>query len=132
MTRSTCDSGRLGSLGTPECSLSGVAGERVHGADLAFQFRRAKAGEKESPVSCDFVGLVATIVSPFRRAGFSLLDNGKLRLSKIGDVKIVLHRPVTGRCKTLTIRRDVSATGTLAFPEVEPKPLEPTPERCRR
>jgi putative transposase len=42
------------------------------------------------------------------QSGFALKD-GKLRLSKIGDVKIKLHRPIAGKVKTLTITR--SATG---------------------
>ena len=31
--------------------------------------------------------------------------NGKLHISKIGDIKIVLHRPIQGKIKTLTIKR---------------------------
>ena len=44
----------------------------------------------------------------YAQSGFSIV-NGKLRLSKIGDVKIKLHRPIEGKIKTLTITR--SATG---------------------
>lgn len=44
----------------------------------------------------------------YAQSGFSL-RNGKLRLSKIGDVRIKLHRPLEGQVKTLTITR--SATG---------------------
>jgi putative transposase len=44
----------------------------------------------------------------YAQSGFAL-KGGKLRLSKIGDVKIKLHRPVEGKIKTLTITR--SATG---------------------
>src|SRR5215210_3065301 len=44
----------------------------------------------------------------YAQSGFSLND-GKLRLSKIGDVRIKLHRPVEGKIKTLTVMR--SATG---------------------
>lgn len=97
--------------------------------DLAFQafFRRAKAGEKEVGYP-RFRGFGRYDSFTFPQSGFALLDNGKLRLSKIGDVKIVLHRPVTGRCKTLTIRRDSVGNWYACFScEVEPKPLEPTP-----
>lgn len=44
----------------------------------------------------------------YTQSGFGL-KNGKLRLSKIGDVRIKLHRPVEGKVKTLTVTR--SATG---------------------
>jgi putative transposase len=47
-----------------------------------------------------------------------------LRLSKIGDVKIKLHRPIQGKAKTLTIRRDAVGNWYACFScEVEPKPL---------
>ena len=44
----------------------------------------------------------------YAQSGFSI-NGDKLRLSKIGDVRINLHRPVEGKIKTLTITR--SATG---------------------
>lgn len=44
----------------------------------------------------------------YAQSGFALKD-GKLRLSKIGDIKIKLHRPLGGKIKTLTVTR--SATG---------------------
>lgn len=42
------------------------------------------------------------------QTGFSLKDD-KLRVSKIGDVKVKLHRPIKGKIKMLTVTR--SATG---------------------
>ena len=97
--------------------------------DLAFQafFRRVKAGEQEVGYP-RFRGFGRYDSFTFPQSGFALLDNGKLRLSKIGDVKTVLHRPVIGKCKTLTIRRDSVGNWYACFScEVEPKPLEPTP-----
>src|SRR5438045_4700230 len=44
----------------------------------------------------------------YAQSGFSLTD-GKLCLSKIGDVKIKLHRPIEGKVKTLIIT--CAATG---------------------
>ena len=40
----------------------------------------------------------------YPQAGFSL--KGRLSLSKIGNIKIKLHRPVKGEIKTLTIKRE--------------------------
>jgi putative transposase len=40
----------------------------------------------------------------YPQTGFKL--NGRLSLSKIGDIKIKLHRPVKGEIKTLTIKRE--------------------------
>lgn len=78
--------------------------ERV---DLAFKafFRRVKAGEK--PGYPRFRGKGRYDSFTFKQFGFELLDRG-LRLSKIGVVKIVLHRPLEGRIKTLTVQRDAA------------------------
>lgn len=38
--------------------------------------------------------------------GCKLLDNGRLRIQGAGHVKIRLHRPVEGRIKTLTVKRE--------------------------
>ncbi len=40
----------------------------------------------------------------YPQLGFRVED-GCLRLSKIGDVRIIVHRPVEGRVKTLTVAR---------------------------
>jgi putative transposase len=76
--------------------------------DLAFKafFRRVKAGEK--PGYPRFRGKGRYDSFTFPQSGFSL-DGNILRLSKIGNVKVVLHRPVEGRIKTCTIKR--SSTG---------------------
>src|SRR5262249_16507134 len=77
------------------------AQERV---DLAFKafFRRAKAG-KEKVGYPRFRGQGRYDSMTFKQFGFEL--SNKLYLSKIGDLKIVLHRLVEGEIKTLTISR---------------------------
>jgi len=42
----------------------------------------------------------------YPQSGFELID-GKLTLSKIGNINIVQHRAIEGRIKTCTIKRDV-------------------------
>mgnify|MGYP001354211932 CR=1 FL=1 len=76
--------------------------------DLAFKafFRRLKSGEKPGYPRFKGKGRYDSFTYP--QYGFKL-DGDRLHLSKIGDVKIVLHRPIEGTIKTLTIRR--SATG---------------------
>jgi putative transposase len=47
-----------------------------------------------------------------------------LLLSKIGTIKIILHRPIEGRIKTLTIQRDALGNWYACFAcEIELKPL---------
>jgi putative transposase len=82
--------------------------ERV---DLAFKafFRRVKAGEKAGYPRFRGYGWYDSIT--FKQFGFALLDTGTthqrkcngLLLSKIGAIKIILHRPIEGKIKTLTI-----------------------------
>jgi putative transposase len=94
--------------------------ERV---DLAFKafFRRVKAGEK--PGYPRFRGYGRYDSFTFKQSGFELLDNGLL-VSKIGAVMIILHRPIEGRIKTLTVQRDAVGNWYACFAcEVEPEPL---------
>ena len=94
--------------------------ERV---DLAFKafFRRVKAGEK--PGYPRFRGYGWYDSFTFKQYGFALGEHGLL-LSKIGGIQIVQHRPVEGKIKTLTIRRDAVGNWYACFScEVEPAPL---------
>ena len=94
--------------------------------DLAFKafFRRARSGEE--PGYPRFKGYGRYDSFTFPQSGFSFLDNGKLRMSKIGDVPIKLHREIRGEIKTLTVQRDTFGNWYACFScEVEPRPLPP-------
>ncbi|MDO9517001.1 MAG: transposase [Methanosarcinaceae archaeon] len=43
----------------------------------------------------------------YPQSGFSITDEGKLKLSKIGEIKLIQHREIEGKIKTCTIKRDV-------------------------
>jgi len=59
----------------------------------------------------------------YPQSGFSL-DGCMLRLSKIGDVKLIQHRPLEGKVKTLTVTRSASGRWFAVFScEVENKPI---------
>jgi len=91
--------------------------------DLAFKafFRRVKAGEK--PGYPRFRGKGRYDSFTFPQSGFSL-DGNILRLSKIGNVKVVLHRPVEGSIKTCTIKRSSTNKWYVMFScKWEPTPL---------
>ncbi len=83
---------------------SQVLQEIVKRVDLAFQafFRRVKSGEK--PGSPGFKGYGRYDSITYTQSGFSL-DSNRLSLSKIGDIKIKLHRPVEGEIKRLNVRK---------------------------
>jgi putative transposase len=99
--------------------------ERV---DLAFKafFRRVKAGEEPGYPGFKGCGRYDSFTYPQAGSAFKLLSESRLQLSKIGAVKIKLHRPIEGAPKTLTIRRDRVGNWYACFLcEVEPKPLPP-------
>jgi putative transposase len=109
----------------PELSqvYSQVLQEVCKRVDLAFQafFRRAKSGEK--PGYPRFRGYGWYDSFTYSQTGFTLCDKGLL-LSKIGGIKIVQHRPIEGKIKTLNIRRDVVGNWYACFScEVEPEPI---------
>jgi putative transposase len=56
------------------------------------------------------------------------LPSSKIYLPKIGNVKIKLHRPLEGKPKTLTVKREGPHWYAVYTCEVESKPLEPTGE----
>ncbi len=100
--------------------------------DLAFKafFRRVKAGEKPGYPRFRATFRYDSMTFPQVPSGCSLVD-GQLVLSKVGSVKIVLHRPLDGKPKTCTIRRSSTGKWYACFScEVQqPKPLQPSPQQ---
>jgi putative transposase len=104
---------------------SQVLQEVAKRVDLAYQafFRRVKAGE--DPGYPRFKGYGRYDSFTYTQSGFSL-KRGKLWLSKIGDIKIKLHRPVDGEIKRLNIRKMPTGKWFVSFlVEVEPDDLLP-------
>jgi putative transposase len=102
--------------------LQDVAGR----IDLAFRafFRRVQAGEKPGYPRFRGHGRYDSMTFPQVPSGCEL-RGGFLRLSKVGAVKVVLHRPLEGRAKTCTIKRGSTGKWYACFAcEVQaPKPL---------
>jgi len=78
--------------------------ERVNKAYQSF-FRRIKEGEK--PGYPRFKSSNRYHSFTLKQAGWQLVDS-KLKIKKIGDFKIVLHRPYEGNIKTITIKRTLT------------------------
>jgi putative transposase len=100
---------------------------RVKKAMDAF-FRRLKAGETPGYPRFRGKGRYDSLTYPQWEKGVKLSASGKrLLLSKVGDVKIIVHRPLEGRPKTATIRRTATGKWYVTFScEWEPMPLPPT------
>jgi putative transposase len=93
--------------------------------DLAFKafFRRCKAGE--DPGYPRFKGKGWYDSLTYVQSGFELKEN-TLWLSKIGDVKIELHRPIEGDIRRITIRRTTTGKWYASIlTDVESEKLEP-------
>jgi putative transposase len=96
--------------------------ERVDLALKAF-FRRVKSGEEPGYPRFRGKGWYDSFTYP--QFGFKI-DEGKLHLSKIGDIKIKLHRQIDGRIKRLTIRRSATGKWFACFSvETDDVPLPP-------
>lgn len=101
--------------------------------DLAFQafFRRVKSGDKEAGYPrFKGYGRYDSITFPQVPSGCKF-DGDKLVVSKVGHIKVKLHRPIKGYPKTCTITR--SATGKwyacLSCDNVEPNVLPENPNQ---
>lgn len=95
--------------------------------DKAFQnfFRRVKSKQGKAGFP-RFQGKHRYNSFTFAQSGFNL-ENGKLNLSKIGKIKIKLHRAIVGKVKTLTISRDPCGKWFACFSvETAKEILEPT------
>jgi putative transposase len=116
----------------PELSevYSQVLQEAVQRVDLAFKsfFRRVKSGEE--PGYPRFKGINWYDSLTYPQSGFAFKDN-VLHLSKIGDIKVWLHRPVMGTIKRLTLRRSTTKKWYVSFfVEDAPKDVVPDSEKA--
>jgi putative transposase len=84
--------------------------------DRSFKnfYRRVKEA-KEKPGFPRFQGKGRYNSFTFPQHGFKLINDKKLRLSKIGDIKIVLHMPIEGNIKTCTIKRSATNKWYVSF-----------------
>ena len=94
--------------------------KRIKDAYTIF-FARREAGLKAGLPRFKKYGRYKSITYP--QLGFKVVD-GRLSLSKIGDVKIQLHREIRGQIKTLTVKRMPSGKWYAVFScvvEAEPR-----------
>jgi IS605 OrfB family transposase len=97
-------------------------------ADKAFKafFRRCKNGD--TPGFPRFKGKGHFDSFTYPQVSFSLTHDGKVCLSKIGSIKVKLHREINGTVKTCTIKREGDCWYAIFACEVEHEPLEASNE----
>src|SRR5713101_2108674 len=86
-------------------------------------FRRVANGEE--PGYPRFQGRNRYNSFTYPQGGYSLTHDRRLCLSKIGSIKITLHRPIEGAIKTCTIKYEAGQWYAVVSCEV--KPPEPLP-----
>src|SRR6266566_694665 len=98
---------------------------RVDKAMKAF-FRRVKAGE--TPGYPRFQGYNRYDSFTYPQVGFSLTHDNRVCFSKIGSIKVKLHRPIQGKVKTCTLKREGEHWYVVFACEVKESPLEASDE----
>jgi putative transposase len=96
-----------------------------HATDFRKFLRRVQAGEKPGFPRVKGEGYDSFT---YPQAGFKVLDQA-VSLSKIGTVKAILHRPVEGKVKTCTVRRQSGKWYVCLAVEVEAEPLPESTEQ---
>jgi putative transposase len=93
--------------------------DRLDKSFAAF-YRRCKSGEKSGFPRFQGVHRYQSFCYP--QSGFSVVGK-ELKLSKIGNIRIKLHRPIEGKIKTCTLRKNPTGSWDVAFScEVEKQP----------
>ncbi|MFL5586361.1 MAG: RNA-guided endonuclease InsQ/TnpB family protein [Ktedonobacteraceae bacterium] len=105
---------------------SQVLQDTLRRVDKAMQnfFRRVKAGEKAGYPRFKSFNRFGSFTYP--QAGYSLAHDNRVCLSKIGSIKIKLHRPIEGKIKTCTIKKEIDHWYIVFSCEVAD--TEPLPE----
>ncbi len=98
--------------------------------ELAMQafFRRIKSGEKPGYPRFKGYGRYDSVTFPQAPSGIKL-EGDILVVSKVGHVKVKLHRPIKGKPKTATLTRSSTGKWYVCFSceGVEPQVLPTTP-----
>jgi len=84
-------------------------------------FRRVANGEE--PGYPRFQGRNRYDSFTYPQGGYSLTHDNRVSLSKIGSIKIKLHREIEGTIKTCTIKHEAGQWYVIFSCEVEPEPL---------
>jgi putative transposase len=91
-------------------------------------FRRVKNGETPGYPRFRGVSRYDSITFPSWGDGCGLPDNGKLRVQGVGQIKLKLHRPIDGKIKTLTIKREAGLWYAVFSVECQAAPLSESAE----
>jgi putative transposase len=100
---------------------------RVDKTFKAF-FARVKRGDKAGFPRFKPSRRYDSITFPSYGDGCRLFEAGKLRIQGAVELKVKLHRPVEGKIKTVSIKREAGRWLACFSVEIEPEPLIPSPD----
>jgi len=95
---------KAGDLDLPNCHCAQDVLRRLDKAFQAF-FQRIKRGQKPGFPRFKSRRRYDSITFPSHGDGTKLLPSGHLFVQGVGDIKAKLHRPLHGKIKTVTVRR---------------------------
>jgi putative transposase len=127
----TQQSAQLPALKAERSDVAGVYSQVLqdvlHRVDRAFGgfFARVRRGDRPGFPRFRSAHRFDSLTYP--QLGFRV-HGRHLHVSKVGAVKIKLHRPIEGRVKTLTIKREAGKWFACFSCEVDPRPLPPSAE----
>ena len=107
-----------------------VAQDVLSRLDKAYQnfFRRVKNGDKPGYPRFQGCQRYDSFTFPqYPQSGFKILEDGKLKLSKIGVIRMFIHRPIEGKIKTCTVKRESDqwyASFSVELLDVKPKEIK--------
>ena len=119
----------------PECrNIHSLAIQDVaHRVDRTFDnfFRRVKEKKKGKNIKAGFPRFKSRDQYnsiTYTQSGFRILDNGHIWLSKIGKIRMFMHRTITGDIRTLSIKRDTVGDWFVTITVEIPKEEFPFPD----
>lgn len=95
---------KAGDLGVPNCHCAQNVLKRLDKAFQAF-FQRVRKGQKPGFPRFKSRHRYDSITFPSHGDGNKLLPSGHLFVQGVGNIKVKLHRPLYGKMKTVTVRR---------------------------
>ena len=111
--------------GTPTPANYSACQDVLRRLDKAFQafFRRLKNGDKPGFPRFKSRDRYDSITFPAYGDGCRVRENGKLYLQGVGEIRVKWHRHITGRIKTVTVRRYAGRWHVCFSVDYEPQPL---------
>ena len=116
-----------GNLGLANYSACQDILRRVDKSCQGF-FRRVKAGANPGFPRFKSARRFDSFTFPAYGDGCRLRDSGRLYIQEIGELKVKLHRPIKGKVKTLSLKREADRWYACFSVECDRIPLPPSTE----